>query len=581
MTGADEREPDGFGLSQDGAGERASRRNRALRRGAVATGLVRLATALTSFGTYAIAARVLSKDEFGLVAVLISLWLILTMFDMGLGGALATRVAMSHAREDFAEIRVHVNHALVTLGPSAGSSPSWAASARSSCRGRTGSAVTSPSDTLVRSLIITFVVAGAAMPAAVGHVCMSGMQRFATAQTSLAAGGLAGLAASVVVAFAHPPADVFVLAVLGAPLLVSVGFSAWVVLSVLPSADRTGRFEASRFKAMVRASGYYGLYNIGNMVSMGTSTLIVGSILGLAEAAVFSVAVRLFNPIITVIAAAGSQLWPPLTEAIARGDVAWARSSYRRGLLYVTAISVAASVAIVAIGPWFSSVWVGPDLVPSVTLFLWTAALTVVLAVTLQVGVVLMALERMRGAAVLSVCTAVAGVVVSILLTRTFGASGAAIGATAACLGILLPGSAVLARSSLATETSRPAGSRTAHTASGGAWTRRGALTARPWPVGSERMPKPRSAAAAFRASCWSAGRGRRSRRTGPPRRAASLARNAEGPRPRLWGDSCRGEGMPRPIRGMWSSTSGTRPWMMWTPGHSEKLSRTRSMSSA
>ncbi len=230
--------------------------------------------------------------------------------------------------------------------------------------------------------------------------------------------------------------------------LVSLGFTAWIMFGVLRSDDPVGRFEAVRFRSMVRASGYYGLYNVGNMVSMGTSTVIVGSVLGLAEAAVFSVAMRLFSPIITVIAAAGSQLWPPLTEAIARGDVGWARSSYRRGLIYVTAISVAASVAIVAIGPWFSSVWVGPDLVPSVTLFVWTAALTVVLAVTLQVGVVLMAVERMRGAAVLSVCTAVAGVIVSVLLTQAFGASGAAIGATVACLGILLPGSAVLARSS-------------------------------------------------------------------------------------------------------------------------------------
>ncbi len=101
--------------SLDDASFRAQRRDRALRRGAVATGLVRLATALTSFGTYAIAARVLTSDEFGLVAVVISLWLILTMFDMGLGGALATRVAVSHARDDVAEIRVHVNHALVTL----------------------------------------------------------------------------------------------------------------------------------------------------------------------------------------------------------------------------------------------------------------------------------------------------------------------------------------------------------------------------------------------------------------------------------------------------------------------------------
>ena len=75
---------------------------------------------------------------------------------------------------------------------------------------------------------------------------------------------------------------------------------------------------------------------------------------------------------------------------------------------------------------------------------------TVSIAVTSQVNTMLMAVERVRFAAVvLAALTAMAGVTASVVLTRSLGASGAAIGATAACLGILLPGIAVLARGSL------------------------------------------------------------------------------------------------------------------------------------
>jgi len=465
-AGDEERALDG-NRDNDGVGARAKRRDRALLRGAISTVLVRVTMVLTTFGTFAIAARVLTKDEFGLVAVLVSLWLILTMLDMGIGGALATRVAISHAHDDLVSIRMHVIHALVAMAGIGGLIAVGGSVSALILPWQDWISGDIPAGTLVRSLIITFVAAGAAMPAAVGYMGMSGMQRFATAQVSVAAGGVSALIASVLVALAHPPADVFLLAVLGTPLVVSLGYTAWLVFGVLRGVESAGGFEAARFKSMVRASGYYGLYNLGIVVSMGTSTLIVGSVLGLSEAAVFSVAIRLFNPIISVIAASGSQLWPAITEAIARGDIAWARTSYRRGLIYVAVFSFAASFAIVIFGRWFAELWVGPELVPPLKLLIWTAILTLVLTVTLQVGVVLRAAERMRGAAVLSLCTAVAGVVLSVPMSRAFGASGAAMGATLACLGILLPGLVVLARSSLAAFEAHPIeGSNPAYTSS-------------------------------------------------------------------------------------------------------------------
>ena len=408
-----------------------------------------MVTAGTSFVTLAIAARVLTKDEFGLVAVLISIWVILTMFDLGIGGALTTRVAVSHARQDAAEMRAHVNHAFLAL---TGIGVFIAVVG-------TVSAVTLPlhdwiggdvpSPTFVSSMVITFVLSGLAMPASIGAVCLAGIQRFTTAQASTAAGGLAAVVASAGAGFIGAPPEIFVLAIIGSPVAVSLGFTAWVVLGIRRKAPSPRGFEAARLMSLLRASGYFAVYNGANMVSAGTSTLIVGSTLGLSEAAVFSVAIRLFAPIISVIAASGAQLWPPMTEAISRGDVAWVRSRNRRGLIAVTGISVAASLALIGVGPWFAELWVGPMLAPSRGLMAWTAVFSVAVATTFQASVVLMAVERLRSVTALSVCTAVASVVASVVLTRNIGAEGALIGVTVAFLGILLPGIAVLARSTL------------------------------------------------------------------------------------------------------------------------------------
>ena len=131
------------------------------------------------------------------------------------------------------------------------------------------------------------------------------------------------------------PPEAFIAAILGSPLLIASGFTVWVVVGVLRG-FRSSDFAIGDFLSMVRASTYYAVFNAGNTVIVGTSTLIVGSVLRLAEAAVFSVALRLFTPIITIIVGSGALLWPSMTEAISRGDVAWARSRYWRGVFWHT-----------------------------------------------------------------------------------------------------------------------------------------------------------------------------------------------------------------------------------------------------
>jgi O-antigen/teichoic acid export membrane protein len=428
---------------------RTKRRDRAVIGGALATGGTRVVTAATSFVILAMAARTLTRDEFGFVTMLLSIWLILTMFDLGLGGALTTRVAASHAREDLAEVRAYVDHALLAMSALGG------LIAVAGCIG----AITLPwgpwiegnlsPATVVRGLIITFVLAGASMPAAVGAVALSGLQRFNAATGSVAAGGLLAMGVSAAIAATVPSPEAFLAAVLGCPLLVSLGFTAWVRMVLLRTGATGGRFDRGRLASMLRSSAWYALYTTANTVALGTGTVVVGSVLGLTDAAIFNVAARLFSPIITVIAASGAMLWPGMTEAISRGEVSWARTRHRRGLVIIGAVSSVLSVALIAFGPWLAHLWVGAALVPSRSLLAWTAAFTVTLSVTSQASVVLMAVERLRGAATLAVGGALVSVAASVLLARTIGVNGAAIGALAGCLGVLLPGIALLGRDTL------------------------------------------------------------------------------------------------------------------------------------
>lgn len=422
------------------------RRDRAVLSGAFATGASRLITAATSFVTLGIAAHVLTPAEFGLVAVLISLWLILTMFDLGVAGALTTRVARSHARDDLTKIRVHFTSAALAMSVIGGliAIAGTISAVTMPWHGWIGGNL--PPSTVVRSLIIAFVVAGASLPANVGLATLAGMQRFTAAKACAAASGVLTVVATAAVAPLKPPPEVFVFVTLGCPLLVTLVFTAWVRFGILGADMTTAGFEAAQFKNMLLSSGWYGLYSAANTVSIGSGTIIVGAVLGPADAGVFSVASRLFSPIVTVVAASGALLWPGMTEAISRGDVGWARSRYRRGLLIVAAISAALSTTLIVIGPWLAEVWVGQALVPPRSLFVWTAALTMTAVVASQASVLLMAVERLRVAASVSVCAAGVSVGISVPLCGAVGLNGAAIGTLAGCLGVLLPSIALLAR---------------------------------------------------------------------------------------------------------------------------------------
>ena len=214
------------------------------------------------------------------------------------------------------------------------------------------------------------------------------------------------------------------------------------------SCKRAG-FVARRITSTIRDSAYFAICNIGNAVAFGTGTLIVAAVLGPGEAALFSVASRMFALVGTLVTASGAQLWPAMTEAITRGDIGWARSRYRRGIVVVGLVTSTVCLGLVVLGQPLARVWVGSALVPSFDLLVWTAAFTVAVAVASQACVLLRAVDRMRALAALCVANAVVSVIASVLLTQLIGMSGAAVGALVACLGLFLPGVAVLARRAL------------------------------------------------------------------------------------------------------------------------------------
>lgn len=427
---------------------RGRMRDRAVVRGIGATAANRVISAGASLVTLGLATRSLSKEEFGFVATVVSIWMILTLLDLGLGATLSTRVAAAHGRDDPDEMQAHIRdalHALAALGllvAVAGSTSAFVLPWGRWLGGGLSSASVAP------AVVVMFVTAGMTMPGVVGVSTLIGRQRLATAQFTGAAASVATIAVAAGAAAFNLPMWTFVVAILGCPAAVTVAVTVWILID-LPRSRSQMRFSAARIAATMRVSGYFAIINASSAVTLGAGTLIVASIRGPGDAAVFSVASRVFGVVFAVIAGSGVQLWPALTEALGRDDVAWARARYRHGVIVVTLASFGASSVIVAVGRPLTRIWVGSSLVPSFSVLISLGLLTTIVCGAGQIAVLPLAAERVRPLAIVCIVNAVLGAGASVALTHAIGQAGAAVGGAISSLCILVPGVVLIARSTL------------------------------------------------------------------------------------------------------------------------------------
>jgi len=169
------------------------------------------------------------------------------------------------------------------------------------------------------------------------------------------------------------------------------------------------------------------------MLIFTTDPVIAGRVLGLASAGDFNVVLKLFTVIITVHFTVLTPLWSAYTEAAQVRDWAWIARSLRRSL-WATVILLALGTSALALlsGPLLRF-WVGreindPRLIASFVV--WTAAFAVINCYS----VLLNGLGRLRRQTALAGSAAVLHWPVSLWLGSTMGAAGIVLGTVAVIL---------------------------------------------------------------------------------------------------------------------------------------------------
>lgn len=408
----------------------ASTRDRALVSSVGAAIVARILTALASLVSVGLAARALDSPQLGVVSVLTALVVYFGFGDFGLGSMLMTRLPAAYARGDHDEMRRLVTSVMSAMLLVASVVGVLGVASVFVLPWRTAlGAEAIPSAELDWSLIAFVLVGAVGIVATVGIRILSAMQRgamiritntLAAVVTVALVGGCSGVDA---------PMWTYIVAITAPTALAGVLQLAWAVWVVYPFLAFDRRvFDFAEGARCLRTGLQYAVLSLGWVVAYTLDAIVVSYVLGAAKAAVFAIAARLFSLIGGTLTIAGQQMWPAISEAIARGDIDWVKRRFRHSLMLALATSSGGSIVLLVFGRAFANVWVGADLVPPLALFIAFAAWTVYMTVITQYSYLLFAQERIRTLALLGLLLAVVNLAASILFTHWFGLVGPILG---------------------------------------------------------------------------------------------------------------------------------------------------------
>lgn len=191
---------------------------------------------------------------------------------------------------------------------------------------------------------------------------------------------------------------------------------------------RIGRARLPTLRATVRPASYYFLMQVAALAVMGTDNIVIGVFLGVGAVAAYAVAFQLWSMTLAALWTAVDPLQPFFTRWEAEGDRLKLKLAYLSAARWSTMGSALAAVVIAAFGQQIIAWWVGRELVVDQRVLLTFSGMLLIATPIHVASLALAALGRHRPAALGGAVEAVLNVALSIMLVRSLGVLGVALG---------------------------------------------------------------------------------------------------------------------------------------------------------
>ncbi|HEX6842826.1 MAG TPA: oligosaccharide flippase family protein [Stellaceae bacterium] len=230
------------------------------------------------------------------------------------------------------------------------------------------------------------------------------------------------------------------LAVAGAPLLAALGNAIVLFGRRRPwLAPRLTEMRRDAARRLFGAGSLFFLTQLALTIAYYADNLIVAQLAGSGAVAAYAVTARLFDLPGMLLLLVGAAAWPPLAEAIARGDSAWAERGLRRLIIASLGLAALTALPLMLLGPTLLGWWVGGEVAPPDQLFIAFGLFWLLSAVTQPIAVFLAAANALRLQLGCAVLLAAGSVALKLLMAPAFGMAGIAWGRVAAEALLLVP----------------------------------------------------------------------------------------------------------------------------------------------
>jgi len=375
----------------------------------------------------------LGSERYGMWLTISSMIALLSVTDLGVGNGLLNVVTHTIARGELKETRRQISSALVLLTLLAVVLAALFAFCYPIIPWAHVLAVSSPqavseAGPAVAAWLACFLIG---LPVSVAAQVRIGRQEGYVAQIAAIAGNVASVCALLVAILTRQGLPSLVIAMAGPPLvaaavngLVLFRRDAPELCPSLALADiRTGL-------GLLRTGFLFFVLQVAIAVAFTSDTLVVAQLVGPKGVAEYGVAFKLFMIPSSIVAITFSPLWPAYGDAIARGDVPWARSTLARSVKAGLLFSVPIAFMLVAFGQSIIALWVGSSVKSSFLLLLGLGIWVVMSSVGNSVAMLLNGAQEIRMQAAAAAVMAPLNLGLSIWLTSRIGVPGVVWGTT-------------------------------------------------------------------------------------------------------------------------------------------------------
>ena len=386
---------------------------------------------LVSFLSVPLTINYLGQERYGIWITLGSLLAWLQLTDLGMGNGLTNAVTTAVGQDRHDLVRVHISTALFVLTVIAFATGVIGALAWPWIDWGAVFGVQTP---LARAEIGPAMAAALIIALLQFPLSVTGKVYIAYQEGRIGSywgmgGNVVSLIALLIVTHTQGGLVWLVIALSGSGLLVNLTSGTWVFLHHKPFlAPRIDCIKVASMKQLSHVGLMFFLIQIMGLIMFQTDNFVISHYLGAAAVPPYSLTYSLFNYTSLIQSLFFSYLWAAYTEAIARKDIAWVKTTFHLNLGLSTASTLIMAAMLVFIAQPFIGWWAGAAVEPPLDLVLWMAAWSVINAFTSPVGCLLASASHLRAQVLYSAAGAICNIVLSVTLVRSLGITGVIIG---------------------------------------------------------------------------------------------------------------------------------------------------------